>query len=491
MTNKQIIPVITQAKKDTVSILEFTDDQLNAYKELITFINSDYNENDYKRALIGPAGTGKTYLIRALIKNCNLSSSIIGLSAPTHKACRILGSSIKMPNIKVNTLQSDLGLRLNFDIEKFDINNLPFDPRGRIKIEDYRLYIVDEASMINRDLIMFLERTCKTNQCKILYVGDDCQLAPVGETYSSAFRNVTSYKLNKIVRQGDNSPVTELLKLLRYDVRHKTFRFLESISQCREVFNSDLTKGFKVCGQQEFNNIVYNNFNDKSLEKNVDFAKVIGYTNLDISSWNKYIRNSIIKDAEKSVITKNDLIISYTTIVNQFNDAVIKNSEEYIIKDIVNYTHPDYNLKGFLVKFQAIHGGQITTPLFVLDHNDMFTIQKYVNISKSMIDSAKTANVKIRAQKWRDYFAFKEGCLLLTNITTRDGKLLYARDLDYGFSLTAHKSQGSTFDTALVDVNDIVYDKYGHPYTNAEEINRRLYVACSRCKNKLYLKFGK
>lgn len=171
MTNKQIIPVVTQAKRDTVSILEFTDDQLNAYKELITFINSDYNENDYKRALIGPAGTGKTYLIRALIKNCNLSSSIIGLSAPTHKACRILGSSIKMPNIKVNTLQSDLGLRLNFDIEKFDINNLPFDPRGRIKIEDYRLYIVDEASMINRDLIMFLERTCKTNHCKILYIG--------------------------------------------------------------------------------------------------------------------------------------------------------------------------------------------------------------------------------------------------------------------------------------------------------------------------------
>lgn len=51
--------------------------------------------------------------------------------------------------------------------------------------------------------------------------------------------------------------------------------------------------------------------------------------------------------------------------------------------------------------------------------------------------------------------------------------------------------QGSTFDTALVDVNDIVFDKFGHPYTDAEEINRRLYVACSRCKNKLYLRYGK
>ena len=51
--------------------------------------------------------------------------------------------------------------------------------------------------------------------------------------------------------------------------------------------------------------------------------------------------------------------------------------------------------------------------------------------------------------------------------------------------------QGSTFNTSFVDVNDIVFDKYGRPYTDAEEINRRLYVACSRSKNKLYLKYGK
>ena len=486
-----IIPVNNQAKKDAVSTLGFTNDQRKAYDVLITFIDAPYDENDYKRVLTGAAGTGKTYLIRALLKNCKLSYSTIGLSAPTHKACRVLGESIKLPSVKINTLQSDLGLKLNFDIDNFDINNLPFDPRGRIKIGDYKLYIVDEASMINRDLIMFLEKTCKTNQCKIIYIGDASQLAPVNERYSAAFRGVKTCELNQIVRQGDNNPVTELLQLLRYDIQHKTFHFLEYISRVREKFDDANIKGYKVCTQAEFSKIVYDNFNDEELTRNVDFAKVIAYTNLAVSGWNKFIRNAIIKNADISVITKNDLIISYTTIVNQFNEAVIKNSEEYIIKDIVNYTHPDYNLKGFLIKFQAIHGGQVTTPLFVLDHKDMFTIQKYVNLSRSMVESAKTANIKIRAQKWKDYFAFKESCLLLTNITTQDGRTLYARDLDYGFSLTSHKSQGSTFDTALVDVNDIVYDKYGHPYANAEEINRRLYVACSRCKNKLYLKFGR
>lgn len=175
-----IVPINTLATSKTpASTLGFTNDQEKAYNELIEFINSDYNEKDYKRALVGPAGTGKTYLVKALIKNCNLSYSMIGLAAPTHKACRVLHESINLPNIKPNTLQSDLGLRLNFDVEKFDITNPPFDPKGRIKIGDYKVYIVDEASMINRGLTMFLEKTCKSNKCKIIYIGRHNTIADV------------------------------------------------------------------------------------------------------------------------------------------------------------------------------------------------------------------------------------------------------------------------------------------------------------------------
>ena len=43
----------------------------------------------------------------------------------------------------------------------------------------------------------------------------------------------------------------------------------------------------------------------------------------------------------------------------------------------------------------------------------------------------------------------------------------------------------------MLNVDDIVFDKNGVPYTDCEEVNRRLYVACSRCRNKLYLKFSK
>lgn len=427
--------------KDAVSILGFTKGQQEAYKGLLDFIHKEYDLNDFKRALIGPAGTGKTYLLKAVIKNCNLSYSLIGLAAPTHKACRVLGESVRISNIKVNTLQSDLGLKLNFDVEKFNINNPPFDPKGRVKIGDYKVYIVDESSMINHDLLTFLERICKQNHCKIVYVGDASQLSPVGEKYSAAFRNVKAYKLTEIVRQGDDNPISNLLPMLRYDIEHKNYTFLNYIIQHREGFNADFTKGYKVCNAQEFQQIVYNNFNDEELSRNVDFAKVIAYTNVCVSAWNKYIRNSIVKDSNKSIITKNDLIISYTTIVNKFNGTIIENCEEYIINDIVNYVHPRYSIKGFMIKFQAIHGGAITTPLFVVDHSDKFSIQMYIKISQELVNAAKNARATMRAQRWKDYYEFKESCLLLTNIIGPDGRtLLYSRDLDYGFALTAHKS---------------------------------------------------
>ena len=485
---------ISASATNKVSTSNFTNDQLKAYDELMKFIDSPFDSKDYKRALIGAAGTGKTFLVRALLSNSTLSYSLIGLSAPTHKACRVLGESIHISGIKVNTIQSDLGLRLNFDIDKFDPNNPPFDPKGKIKIGNYKLYIVDEASMINSRLCIFLEKTCVSNKCKIIFIGDDSQLAPVGEKYSSAFRNIKSYSLKQIVRQGEDNPVSYLLDLLRYDINHKTYKFLNYIQRFKEQFNADYTKGYQVCDANTFNQTVYNNFNDEELTRNVDYAKVISYTNLNVSSWNKFIRNSIIADSDKSILTKNDLIISYVTIVNKFNDCVIKNSEEYIINDIQNFTDSRYDkngLKGFLVKFQAIHGGDITTPLFVIDHTDSYTVQRYVQINNSMIEAAKTARANIRNEKWKSYFAFKEYCLLMVNIISPDGKIITSRSLDYGFALTSHKSQGSTFDTALVDVNDIVFDKYGQPYADAEEVNRRLYVACSRCKNKLYLKFGR
>lgn len=477
--------------RNSSDITSFTDDQRKAYFELISFINEPYNPNDWKRALVGPGGVGKTYLVRTIIKNCNISYSMIGLATPTHKACRVLRTSLGLDvNCKVNTLQSDLGLRLNFDVEKFDINNPPFNPKGKPKIEDYQLYIVDEASMINKGLSIYLERQLKENRIKLIYIGDDHQLAPVNEKFSPAFKGIKVHKLTQIVRQEEDNPLIPLLNMLRNDIDNKSYEFLNYISKVKEGFDETNTKGFRVLNGDEFNKEVITQFSDPQITINTDSVRILTYTNMCASSWNKFIREIIIKDGEKSVITNNDLITSYTTIVDEFNSIIIRNSEDYIIHDIVNYTHPTYKIKGFMIKFQAIHGGEISKPLFVLDHTDKFSVQMYMKISNSLINNAKSARKTMRASAWKEYFKFKEGCLLATNIIRSNGEALYTRDLDYGFSQTVHKSQGSTYDNVMIDVNDIVYDKNGRPYTDVVETNKRLYVALSRAKYKAFLKFG-
>lgn len=476
---------IATGKELTVSN-SFTNDQSNAYDNLSEWINKPFDGKDYKRALIGPAGTGKTFLVRALISNCKISYSRIGLAAPTHKAARVLKTSIGNINCNVNTLQSDLGLRLNLQSDNFDINNPPFDPKGRVKIGEYSLYIVDEASMISKSLMTLLERFCLQCGTKLLMCGDSSQLAPVNENFSTAFRNIKANNLKQVVRQDDTNPVKKLLDLLRLDIECRTFHFLEYIYHHKYEINEDNTQGFYVCNTEQFNQAIIKNFDNVEFTKNIDLCRIVAYTNKQVTIWNNFVRNTLVKDSEKAVITKNDLILSYVTIVDDFLSPIITNCEEYIIRDIVNYIHPKYEIKGFMITFTSIHGGITTKPLFVINHADPASIQKYVFISNELINKGR----KHGGNAWKDYYDFKNEVLLITNILNTQGKIVFNRDIDYGFALTAHRAQGSTFNNVLVDVNDIVYDSNGHPYDDATEINRRLYVACSRCRNKLYLRYG-
>ena len=344
--------------------------------------------------------------------------------------------------------------------------------------------------MINKGLCTFLEKICKSKECKLLYIGDSYQLPPVNEYKSMAFEGIRKYELTEIVRQEEDNPVLSLLNILRDDIKNNKNNFLAYLMNNRSRFDADNIKGYTVMNNNDFCKEMLTYFSDEQITKNVDFVKIIAYTNRAVGNWNKFIRKNIIVSADKSIITKDDLFISYITLVDEFMSIIIQNSEEYIVKDIVDYVHPKYGLKGFMVKFQAIHGGQVTSPFFVIDHTDRETLLQYVAITDRLIEDAKNASRFTRATKWREYYKFKESSLLLCNIADSKGVITYSRDIDYGFALSAHKSQGSTFDTVFVDLDDIVYDKYGRPYTNINEVRRRLYVACSRCKNKLYLKWS-
>lgn len=469
----------------------FTKDQEAAISGIIDFIAEPFNPVKYIIGLVGPGGTGKTFVTKYIISHCKYSDSVIKCTSSTHKACRVFSQAIGGKN--VDTIQSTFGLRLDLRLEDFNPKAPQFNPMATPKLDDVRLLIVDEASMLPASLVTYICNLCKKMGIKVLFIGDSSQLAPVNEHKSIAFsRCFKVFVLEEIVRQGSNNPITDILKLLRYDIEHKTFRFIEYLSKNIGAINyNDVDKGFSICNPISFKELIDKSFNDEAYTENIDMYRIVAYTNNCVSNWNTYIRNTIIKDCDKAIITKNDLIMSYETIVDEFNSIIINNSEEYIINDIVNFVDDTYGFKGFLVKFQRVHGGNITKPLFIIDHKDNYSILMYHKVLTQLINDAKKANGATRVSKWKAYYAFKKKYLLAINITDRNGKKIYDRDIDYGFAITSHRAQGSTYETVFVDVNDMIYDRNNRVYTDIDDMLRRLYVACSRASKELILCYGK
>lgn len=472
--------------------ITFTNDQRHAVDNIIAFIAAPFSPTAYAVGLIGPGGTGKTFVTNYIINHCKYVPSLIKCTSTTHKACRVFSQAID--GKVVDTIQSTFGLRPDLKLEDFNPTNPQFNPMANPKLENVRVLMIDEASMLPAGLVTHIFKVCKEHCIKVIFIGDNSQINPVNEKKSIAFqRCFATYKLNEIVRQGETNPINKLTALLRDDIDKSTYSFIKYINNHANSYEyNDINEGFVICNRDTFRHLIDKAFTDEAFKSNIDMYRVIAYTNDCVNGWNNYIRNSIIKDSDKNIITKNDLIMSYVTIVNEFLDTIITNSEEYIIKDIVNFIDTDYQFKGFLVKFQCIHGGGITKPLFIIDHRDKYTVLKYHKIVTELITAAKNSNGRsIRVNRWKQYYDFKKKYLIATNIKDSYGNTIHSRDIDYGFAQTSHRSQGSTYDIVFVDVNDMIFNKNNIPYNNQDELLRRLYVACSRARKKLILCYGK
>lgn len=472
--------------------ITFTKGQQKAVSDILEFLALPFDKKHYIVGLTGAGGVGKTFVIRYIIANCSYSNSVIGCCSTTHKACRVFSEALGGRH-KVYTIQSTFGFRMDLKLEDFNPTRPQFAPKATPKIDDIKVLIVDEASMLPAGLVTYIKNVCAEKEIKIIFVGDTDQLPPVGQKKSIAFSVCSKlYPLTEIVRQGATNPILGLLNMLRYDIENDTNRFLQYLTNNVGICNyNENGEGYAICNQSQFTEAVINKFTNPEYKRNIDMYRIIAYTNENVQNWNKFVRNIIVTDADKNILTRNDLIMSYQNIVDDYLSTILNNSEEYIINEIVNYVDSQYKFKGFSIRFQAIHGGKITTPMFVIDDTDRYTKLKYHEVVTEFIKDAKAASIGTRSAKWKKYFDFKRKFLLLSDIKDIYGKTLYQRDLDYGFAITSHKSQGSTYNCVFVDCIDMIYAKNGVVYSDKAELLRRLYVACSRARTELILCYGK
>ena len=147
----------------------------------------------------------------------------------------------------------------------------------------------------------------------------------------------------------------------------------------------------------------------------------------------------------------------------------------------------EYGLNVYCVVLKSASTFKETKMLQILDHADTENVAKYVNYLEVLRDKAKYIGGK---KGWFPYYKFKNTILCMIDVQVGGRKL--SRELDYGYALTVHKLQGSTFNNIFVDGNDICnpISKWGKPYANDINMrNRLLYVALSRATNIAYIKF--
>lgn len=147
----------------------FTEDQQVAIGNIIDFIAASFNPAKYIVGLTGAGGTGKTFITKYIIDHCRYSNSVIKCTSPTHKACRVFSQAIG--GKAVDTIQSTFGLRLDLRLEDFDPANPQFNPTAKPKLENIKLLIIDEASMIPSKLVTFICSKCKELEIKIIFIG--------------------------------------------------------------------------------------------------------------------------------------------------------------------------------------------------------------------------------------------------------------------------------------------------------------------------------
>ena len=176
-------------------------------------VNWFYHSSEQTFQIAGPAGTGKSVVISAILERLNLNPSQVLPMAYTGQACTIMRKR-GMP--KACTTHSGLFTPVQ-TVVKDEHGNIKMNKQFNVPLVKWKfvpkdftnsgieLIILDEAWMIPDHFKRHIDNT----GIKVLATGDPGQLPPVGGAPGYLI-NGTIYYLTELMRQAENSPIVYL-----------------------------------------------------------------------------------------------------------------------------------------------------------------------------------------------------------------------------------------------------------------------------------------
>lgn len=477
---------------------DLTAGQSDVVIQLGNFLDGD----DHDVFLLkGHAGTGKTFLIDALIKLLDAQRRVAVLSAPTGRAARVIqektgagattihGMIYDFDKIEEQKAEGVEGSETYKLIVSLSVNDAPADA----------VFITDEASLVSdqyseaeffqcgsgyvlRDLMHFINFDNNTHRKKLILIGDDAQLPPVGMSFSPALSadylaknfgvRVHEYELTDVVRQKSDSGILKNVQPLRDCLKRGVFSKL--------AFETDTADVDRITMDQ-----VVSTYLEASEHRVNNKAVVITRSNSDAGMFNRSIRERLFPSqpeaapGDKLMVVKNTKIAGIRIANGDFamvraisGDRKVraitlrrKNDETGAVEEIF----VELSFREAELGLRMIDGSVVFITTNIIEN------LLYEDRPQLSSDEHKALYVDF-CQRYADIRKDPEAFRL----ALMSDPYFNALRVKFGYALTCHKAQGSEWETAIVSCAAM-----GNPL--AADNFRWLYTALTRARSRLFL----
>ena len=440
-------------------------------KKVVENLSEYLSSPDYSSIFIlnGYAGTGKTTLIAALVQVLRAMNIPCVLLAPTGRAAKVLA---QYSGTEAHTIHKRIyRQRTNADYESkysLDINR-----------EKGCVFIVDETSMLSdstpdgqifgsgsllEDLITYVR---SGRQCRLILVGDDAQLPPVGADRSPALDAAAMRSYGEVV-------YSSMTDVVRQDAASGILRNATALRQMLErgeveVPHIDLNyPDIESIGGGEFLECL----EDAYARYGRDETIVITRSNKRANRFNEGIRRYIlsaeeqIESGDRMMVVKNNYY--YTERMEKSPMSFIANGDIALLKRIR--------------RFEDFYGFHFADA--VLSFGDYGNTEIECKI---LLDTLSSESPSLTREQSRQLFDEVEKDYMDTASRLkrfrqiRENPHYNALQVKFAYAVTCHKAQGGQWRAVFVD-RCLFGDE---PMTR--DMLRWLYTAVTRATEKLYL----
>lgn len=469
-----------------------TPAQQVAFDQLLPFLQGAH---EAKLAVLeGYAGTGKTFLVARLLGA--LTGLKIAVAAPTNKAVRVLRDKLLEAGVSVadtgdaeedwnsrsrlpkagctcRSIHALLGLKLT----ELDDGRQEAREHRQSTLRDYDVVVVDECSML--DAFLFQKIVLERGGAQILFVGDPAQLPPInGKAALSPVFDQVNFKIRlvEVVRQAADNPIIRLSirlrQLIEAGIRATALNLADALPGL-ETF----PKAALVAGSPE--TLIEWWLSQRDDEPGTD-VRIIAFTNDRVQRYNRELHQKLHgTTSTRFVVGERVIVHRQCAAERQINELVFAEdrlitSDELTVIATDSQVHPLYPR---LAAERLVLEGDRGAIYRVWIACDEAAWQREVSARFALFRRFKAEAERAATPEERDDLKQRA-----KDVSAQGWALLRAfAEIRHAYAITCHKSQGSTFDCALVDFSDL------SAMPDPAQFNRALYVAATRSREYLAL----